>query len=358
MQRKNAVTENAIKLADKIEEQIRKTDLAPGAPLKKTKTIAKENGVSTSCANLAMRLLVQRRLVERRPRTGTIVADYHNCPPSPIDKIYFMVPRISTGVSPELLNNLILGLQSVFPRAEIGITYYETDGTLEVRELIDGKPDKALILIRASLSLQRLTSSSGLPCVVLGQAFPSVNLPWLDVDSAMQGNSTADFILSHPNASALLLMQNRIAPGDHIFLDAVRKKLLSARWELSQLTERFIPMDTEVVEITVKEYLDQHPNHPSVIIAPGKAAAFVLETIEQLKKTPQVSVVGIRGIIGNKLPPTAKCTVIEWKIDLYALGVELGNLLLERITNGKSCRGKSVFPEKTVSKPSRQKRFS
>lgn len=345
------ISETAIELANRIEHRIRAANLLPGTLFKKTAAIAKEYGVSTSCANLAMRLLVQRRLVERRPRAGTVIADYHSTSPSPLDKIHFMMPHTAFDVPPELLNDMLLGVQSIFPRAEIGFIYYQdaegSGGEAELKELIKGAADHALILVRAPLSLQRLVGESGLPCIVLGHPFPTVSLPWVDADSARQGVLAASCILDHPEASALTLMHNRIAPGDYLFMEGMKKQLLRNNWDLCMLTERFVPSDAKVIEHTVKEYLLKNKN-PCTIIISTTIADLVLKTIKQLKATGRVSVISIRSI-NCKLQSTAKSTLIDWEIDLYELGVKLGELLLDRITNGKKSSQKTVFQPRIVS---------
>ena len=352
MRKTNIISETAIELANKIERQIRDANMAPGTPFKKTTVIAKENGVSTSCANLAMRLLVQRRLVERRPRAGTLIADYRNCPLSPVEKIHIMMPGTSTNTPLELLHDLILGLQSIFPQAEIKFIYYEQNaefsgGFSEIRELIKSNVNQALILVRAPLSLQRLLSESGLPCVVLGHPFPTINLPWIDVDSTRQGELAASCILDHPDASALLLMQNRIAPGDHLFMEGLKEKLFSAPWDQTRFTERFVPSDAKVIEYIVKEYLNKHLN-PCTIITSIPIADIASKTIKKLKQTHRVSVISIRGI-NCKLQSTEKSTLIGWEIDLYELGIQLGELLLDRITKGNAGSRRSVFAPRIIS---------
>lgn len=346
MRKMNRISETAIELANRIERRIRAADPAPGTPFKKTVAVAKEFGVSTSCANLAMRLLVQRKLVERRPRAGTLIADYKNSGSSPLEKIHFVMPGTDPDTPPEQMDDLILGVQSIFPGAEIRFTYYERDstgtsGAAEIRELIKGNVNQAFILVRAPLALQRLAGDSGLPCVVLGHPFPTVRLPWIDADSSLQGELAASCVLNQPGIPALLLMQNRIAPGDHLFMEGFKEKMRSSGWDLARLTERFVPPDSGVIGYTVKDYLKKHTG-PCAMVVPVTTADMVFKTIRQMKETRRVFVISIRGI-NCKQQATAKSTVIGWEIGLYDLGRKLGELLLQRVAKGRTFSGRTVF---------------
>gem|GEM_PF-5159734 len=354
MYKKVPISETAIELANRIEQKIRIKKPAPGTPVKKTKAIAKEYGVSTSCANLAMRLLVQRRLIQRRPRAGTFIADFQRLSASPAAKINFMMPGTGTGIMPELLTDMILGVQSVFPTAEIIFTYYENDaegggGGKEINEIIKDNAGQALVLVRAPLKLQRLVSESGLPAIVLGHPFPTVKLPWIDADSIQQGALAAECVLKQHDAPVLLMIQNRIAPGDQLFMDGFKKKLHAAQRNLFSVTEQFVPLDTKVIEHTVKEYLCQQKGR-CCIIASMHITDTVLKKIKQLKETKRVYPISIRGI-NCKLTSADDCTVIDWNISLYEFGEKLGKLLLRRITTNRTgdktvLSPRIVFPSK------------
>src|SRR5436190_23623234 len=172
------VTPSIVQLADRIEHDIRNRGLQPGDSYFNTADTAKMLKVGTASANRALQLLEQRQVLIRSQRRGTFVT-------APVGakqatrRINVVIDQASLKTEGVLADGLLVGIQSAMPQAELRFRFTPaTDDTEFIEKLIhdslQSPQREGFVLVRSSLTAQRLVANSGLPAVIHGTAHPSI----------------------------------------------------------------------------------------------------------------------------------------------------------------------------------------
>src|SRR5262245_11829935 len=106
-----------VELADRIAADIRHKRLKPGDAYLTTAGASQLLGISTTAANRAMQLLVQRQVLQRRQRKGTTIAL------APMERrglrrVRILVQQRFLQTEGLLADGMVLGLQSALPDAD------------------------------------------------------------------------------------------------------------------------------------------------------------------------------------------------------------------------------------------------
>jgi DNA-binding transcriptional regulator YhcF (GntR family) len=185
-----------VQLADRIAADIQERRLQPGDVYLTTAEAARFLRISTTSANRAMQLLVQRRVLERRQRKGTVV-----CTPTaagtatPLRRVRLIVHQRYLKAEGLFTDGRIIGIQSALPGADIEFSFMpEGDEVVHVQRLIAqtlaAREPEGFVAARVSLPVQRVLAESGLPVVLAGTAFPSVRgLTWIAIIARLDGCS-------------------------------------------------------------------------------------------------------------------------------------------------------------------------
>ncbi|QDU73632.1 Periplasmic binding proteins and sugar binding domain of LacI family protein [Bremerella volcania] len=260
----SSTTPRVIQLAEQIMADIAGRGLQSGDPYLGTADAARMLGVSTTSANRAMQLLVQRNVLSRRQKRGTFVADgIHGETQRTIDRVHLVVNNTYLATEGMMADGVIVGIQSVLPHAEIEFNHLPgSDDTAWVSELIAktarSQQAEGFVLARSSLTSQRLFQASGLPTVIFGSRFPSIQaLPSVDRDHIAAGRLLTTSLIEQGVKKLGVLMRSQVLPGDHPFLDSIWRTAAELGLTPSDLTIRFLPTDDQAVQHATRDLLHQ-----------------------------------------------------------------------------------------------------
>lgn len=261
----NSTTPRVIQLAEQIMADIAGRGLQSGDPYLGTAEAARMLGVSTTSANRAMQLLVQRNILSRRQKRGTFVADgIHGETQQTIDRVHLVVNNTYLATEGMMADGVIVGIQSVLPHAEIEFNHLPgSDDTAWVSELIAktarSQQAEGFVLARSSLTSQRLFQASGLPTVIFGSRFPSIQaLPSIDRDQTAAGRLLTKSLIEQGVKKLGVLMRSQVLPGDHLFMDSIWRTSAELGLTPSDLTIRFLPTDDQAVQHATRDLLHEH----------------------------------------------------------------------------------------------------
>jgi len=251
-----------VQLAERIAADIRRRRLQPGDSYLNTAGTAKMLGVSTTSANSAMQLLVQRNILERRQRKGTVIAE----PKAPgraagLRRVNLLVHQRFLHTEGLLADGMLIGIQSALPEADLQLNFMPPGEELpfvrrRIAEALAAPEPEGFVLIRASVEVQRALAECGLPAVLSGIPFPSVNgLSWIDRDQPAMGRVLVEHLLSQGARWLLVLMRERMLQGDHQLFDGVCAALASAGLPADAVTLRCVPDDPGYVAAEVETAL-------------------------------------------------------------------------------------------------------
>lgn len=275
-----------IELADLIAADIRRRKLKPGDPYQSTLETAGMLGVSTTAANRAMQMLVKRRVLLRRQRKGTFVADPGGSidVESPLRRVHLLVNENYLRTEGLLADGTVIGMHDELPAAQMQFNFTPADNQTDyvnrmVSEAMRSGQTEGFVLVRASLEVQRTIAESGLPAAVIGSLHPSIErLPWIDRDHRAAGRMLVEHLLAAKMDRVLVLMRDRMFQGDHLLLDAICERMGEAGLGLSALTVRCLPSDKAAIRAGVADVLGARKGRTGIIarsepLAAGAAAA-------------------------------------------------------------------------------------
>src|SRR3954470_11037243 len=111
-------------LAEKIKGDIRERKLRPGDAYMNTQEVARHFRVNGTTANRALQLLTQRGMLQRRQRTGTLIADPAARPKGKqIRRVHLFVHQEHLKSEGLLGDGMLVGLQRALPNAEFQFNY-------------------------------------------------------------------------------------------------------------------------------------------------------------------------------------------------------------------------------------------
>jgi len=271
-----------IELVERVEEDISKRQLKPGDPYLNTARVASMLRVNTAVANRVMQALVKRRVIERKQRTGTFVArNFGQLESGPIDRLHFLVQQDYLKTEGLMADGVLLGVQGELPTARLQFDFCSphTDESLLdriVQDSLKGAHRDAFVLVRASLAAQRILAGSGLPTVVYGSVYPSVEeLPSLDRDHTKIGRLCVDHLVACGCRSLLVLSREHVLPGDHPFLRSTREQ--AGCHKIAVIDELFLPVDTALIIKSVELCLARRKSGPVGIVARSEPLAMAAD---------------------------------------------------------------------------------
>lgn len=255
-----------LELAGHIDAHIRKQRLKPGASYLTTAEAARLFRVGTSTANRALQVLVKRGRLVRRQRVGTVVAEASSAGSTGpgLGRIHLIVPLQATREEGALNDGTLVGLQGVFPGSEVLFRFMgAADDGEDIATLIDtalkSPVGEGFILLRSSLTTQRLVAASGLPAVVYGSLYPGIaGLATVERDLTQVAALAVNHLIQR-GARHLAVFARQVAlPGDHAVADATLQALARHGHGCDRLTLRALPGDREVIQHAARAVLRLH----------------------------------------------------------------------------------------------------
>ncbi len=277
------ITPTTVSLAERLVADIRSKGLRPGDPYLSLRDTARMLGISNNTVSAALRLLVKRGVLRRRQRLGTFVAegiDESTSKHPAIRRVHLLVHRNYLTTEGMNADETVLGLQGRLPGANVQINLLSPDDEARhVQQLVDdalrSHEVDGFVLVRAPLAVQRIIAASGMPAVVYGSLYPSVEtLPHLSRDMRQIGRCLAEYLLGSGFRRIVYLVRQQVLPGDMETLDAIVETMAAAGLGLDAFTFRAIPVDVDAVKAEVRRLLAHDiPPMPTGIICRGVTIA-------------------------------------------------------------------------------------
>ncbi|QDT55139.1 Bacterial regulatory protein, gntR family [Caulifigura coniformis] len=347
------VTPPIVQLADRIEGDIRERGLQPGDSYLNTAETAKMLKVGTASANRALQLLEQRQVLVRSQRRGTFVTAPVTVKPA-TRRINVIVDEAALKMEGVLADGLLVGIQSAMPHAQLRFRFTPTTDDAEfieglIHEALQSSQREGFVLVRSSLTVQRLVANSGLPAVIHGTAHPSIQgIPCVERDTAQAARILVDFLAEAGCRQLILLLRQHVMPGDHILLDQVQHSL--ADRDLSgRLTVRCLPPDLEVVRHEVASVLKHARDKIGVIcrsepLAEGAQAAVDVRSVRARGGAPVI----VMSDYYRSGPAVARWAYSRLIQSPEEIGRQIGHLLLDQYADRPPVSQRVILPVKLV----------
>ncbi|MBI1372711.1 MAG: GntR family transcriptional regulator [Phycisphaera sp.] len=251
-----------VQLADQLEADIVSRGLKPGDPYLSTVDAAKMLGVSANAANRALQVLAKRNLIDRRQGKGSSITE----PPehgkqASLRRVHLLVHHNYLRTEGLMADGVVVGMQEALPVAQIQFSFLpaqeEGDYVNQlISEALRSSSAEGFVLVRSSLTSQRLLMASGLPMVVHGTLYPSIaGVAWIERDQAQIGRELAEHLLEQGCKRIGVLMRQKLMPGDHVLLDSVADTLAQHGLSADALRVRCTANDEESVGAEVKRLI-------------------------------------------------------------------------------------------------------
>lgn len=342
-----------IQLAQRIERDIQERNLRAGDAYLTTAQTARMLGASTTIANRALQFLARNGRLERKQRRGTFVADPNPGKAGPaISRVHLVVHQRYMKAEGLLADGVIVGLQTELPGVDVSFNFMPPGAEREyvedlTRSIMQSGQPEGLVLVRAPLEVQQLVDESGLAAVVYGTPYLSVNhLSFVDADQRAIGQLLTEHALAKGASQILVVMRDRMLPGDSPYLDAVHGAVARAGLAADRIRIRFLARDRELVAAEVRDLLGscrnkaseipvsnspQSPPLPAILCRDEPLADLVLGEVEGQRLTPGKDLVVAVSTIyrrGNEDPPPIPFT--QYAESPIQIGEHLGRLLVSR----------------------------
>jgi DNA-binding LacI/PurR family transcriptional regulator len=317
-----------VELADRLEADIRRKKLQPGDTYLTTQQAASLLGVGGSSANRALQLLEKRRVIVRRQRIGAVIAERELASQTSICRVRFVVHERYLRTEGIGADGILLGLQEKLPEASVHLCYLEPGREeSQVSELVEqsiaNDITDGFILVRTTPGVQRMIAESGLPAVVHGTRYPSIErLPSIDRNHGQAARLIADYLRSRGRTRFAYLNRQKVLPGDHLVLDQLHKIL-----DPSSLVERYLPPDDRVIEAAAEELLEARFVPDAWICQTERVANSVAAMVHRHGFSPGKEVDIVVGTYYPTPGVPARFPYVDTESDSKAIGRLLGDAL-------------------------------
>lgn len=331
-----------IDLADRIQSDIQTRKLKPGDPYFTTSETARSFQVSGTTANRALQLLTQRRVLVRKQRAGTFIADpeSHGSGQT-LQRVHLVVHQKFLEREGLLADGILIGIQRELPEAELQFNFLpHRDEEVYVEEVVNralkSSETEGFVLQRAQVGVQRILEESGLPTVVNGVLQPSITgLAQIDRDQHQIGGLLFQELQRQKCQRVLVILRDQVTAGDHLLLDSVQRDMSQAGFGLDQLMVRCLPADDRAIQVSALDVLKDSTGKLGILCRSEPAARAIAAAVEELSLTKSqrpALVVADRFTRDN-----AACLFPHIKASLSPIeyGQEIGKMLI-RQTRGEA----------------------
>ena len=337
----NSPSNNIVELAARIRADIENRALKPGDQYLNSADAARQFQVSTHAANRALQLLAKRRVVTRKQRLGTVIAEDPDVTPKAtgIDRIHLLVREDYFKSEGVLADGVVMGIQGEMPRVGIQFNFLPSNEERPyvedlVGQVLKSDGQEAFVLVRASLITQRIITQSGCPAVVHGTPYPSVDpLCSIDRDHDREAELLVDYLVRKRGCKRLLIMmRERLHAGDHLFLDAIHREIGLAGLDVSGLLLRCMPQDEELVDVELSKALQAKPGVTTgVVCATEFLAGVVKKTMEKAPKSKAEHPLALLAFYRRPGHSDPGLPHLHTTLTPEQIGADIANLLLRQV---------------------------
>ena len=269
--RKNARS-SITELAALIEADIKSKQLVSGDPYLSLSETARMLKTSNRGANAALQLLVKKGVLERKQRRGTFISQPESDLKATIHRVHLILNEDFLRKEGVLADGQVIGIQSALPGAQIQFNFLPQHDQRDyveqvVSESLSTDGLDAFILYSTSLEAQRILVDSGLPTVVVGSLYPSVEgLPWIDQDQREVAVLTFEHLhLQKQCQQFMVLMRERSYPGDYLFLDSLQECFQRYHIPPENVIHRALPSDHLAIQAEIARLLSRFDGKIGII---------------------------------------------------------------------------------------------
>ena len=244
---------NHRRLADLLQHKITSEALSPGDSFYSVREIAAQYGVSLGMAHQGLKLLAERKFVETRARSGTVVGGaIGGSSSSPLGVIHVIIGRLGTSDDLMMRMTMCNGILESLPNTSVQLSLLPERAPVAFLERLIGagraKPEFwGVILTCCPREVKQFFIDSGLPAVVHGHLDEDVELPFVDRDQRGIGRLAATHLLERGHHRIGCLMYNQWRPGDGLLVSGVQRAMGDAQRRADDLVISSVPGDNEEV---------------------------------------------------------------------------------------------------------------
>lgn len=345
-------TPRIMELAQQLEEDIRARQLKPGDPYLSLTEAARMLGVGSSTANRALQLLAQRKILQRVQRRGTFIDSLQRkSSPGLLKRVFMLVHHSYLRQEGLMADGVLVGIQSQLPSADVQFNFLPAvedpgeyvDGL--IGKILQAKETAGIVITKAPFAVQRAVKDSGLPAVVHGSLYPSIEgLAWVDQDNVKIAQLIAAYALGHACTHVCALTREVMFPGDNVVLGELGRLLGRADFKAGAYSICHLPEDSHSIQLAVRELIREHPTGLCLLCRSELKAEAASAAITSLglkgRRRPLVVLSGLyrRPNSDNTFPyifPTIKPEEI---------GAAIGRLLAAQVTDAKTAPGHISIP--------------
>ena len=344
-------TPRIMELAQQLEADIRRKQLKPGDPYLPLAEAARMLGVGSSTANRALQLLTQRGILERVQRRGTYIGSLkRESSPGLLKRVFMLVHRSYLRQEGLVADGVLVGIQGVLPGADVQFNFLPaTDPTDYVDgligEILRAKEPAGIVLTKVPFVVQRAVKDSGLPSVVHGSLYPSIEeMAWVEQDNLAIARLVVDYAMAHDCAHVCALTREVMFPGDNVVLRELGRLMGEAGYKADSFSIEHLPEDRNAIVAEVVQIVNRHPTDLCLLCrseAKAEAAAAVIERLKlKGRRRPRLIVSGLyqRPAGGYAFPYVFPAMRPE------EIGAAIGRLLAVQVTDPKAVAEHIVIP--------------
>ncbi len=344
-------TPRIMELAQVLEADIRNRRLKPGDPYLSLTEAARMLGVGSSTANRALQLLAQRKLLQRVQRRGTFIgALQRESSPGLLKRVFMLVHRSFLRQEGLVADGVLVGIQGVLPGADVQFNFLPaTDPTEYVDQLIGeilrAKETAGIVVTKVPFVVQRAIKDSGLPAVVHGSLYPSIQgMAWVEQDNPGIARLIADYVVAQGCTHVCALTREVMFPGDNIVLTELGRRLGAAGKLAGSYSIAHLPDDRHAIMAEVEQLISRHPTDLCLLCrseTKAEAASAVLQRMGlKGRRRPRLIVSGLyQRPKGEYAFPYVFPTISPEEI-----GAAIGRLLAGQVTDRKTAPGHIIVP--------------
>lgn len=340
-----------VELAQKLEDDIRQRQLKPGDPYMSLAETARMLGVGTSTANRSLQLLAQRKILQRVQRRGTFIGSLQRqSSPGLLKRVYMLVNRNYLKQEGLVSDGVLVGIQGQLPGADVHFNFLPPTDPTEyvdhlIGEILRSKETAGIVITKAPFVVQRAVKDSGIPAVVHGSLYPSIDgMAWVEQDTLGTARIMVDYVLNHKLTHVGVLAREVMFPGDNTLLHEVGRLLGEAGYKASDYTVSHLPDDTFAIQAEVARLVEQMPADLCLLCRSETKADAAIDYIDRIKlkarRRPRLIATGLfrRPFRESRYP------YIFPTISPEDVGSAIGRLLAAQVTDSKTAPGHITIP--------------
>jgi len=353
-------------VAEKLERHIRASQLQPGDRYLSADEASQLLDESVMTVQRAMALLAKRKILERRPKAGTFIAETLTAPQG-LPCVHFLIPEecINERNAQEEYWEQIQGMRSVFPGISAQFNFIPNQNAGYARQIV-GQASAAgtlagVILILPSRAMRVFFNQSGIPTVVEGSVESDLtNLCWFSNDQEQIGNLLAEWLIQRGHRRLVTVMRDVWSIGEHLLHDGVSQALGKAGLGADALLVRSAPAEQSAITELIRGILTQGSNAPTGFICRTEIQAdCVREVARELHLTDKIDVT----LCGNPQQANKSKYICAVPLNDARERGKIVGTMLQTLAQGKipEPRGRILpvqlcLPQNEISKTSRRKK--